>query len=51
MNASYITTYYKNWKSNIKRIVWKLQKFSHILFSQKFRESIGFTKGITNELI
>ena len=43
--------YYKNWKSNITRIVCKLQKFYLILFSQKFRESIGFTKGITNELI
>ena len=27
--------------------VWKLQKFSLTLFSQKFRESNGFTKEIT----
>ena len=36
--------------SSTVHTVWKLQKFSLTLFSQKFRESNGFTKEITKEL-
>ena len=32
-------------------IVWKLRKFSLTFFWQKFRETNGFTKEITKELI
>ena len=31
--------------------VWKLRKFSLTLFSQKFRESDGFTKEITKYIV
>ena len=35
----------------VKRTVWKSWNFSLTLFQQKFRESNGFTKQITKELI
>ena len=45
-----VTVNFRNFHT-VRVTVWKLWNFSLTLFRQRFRESNGFTKQITKELI